>query len=1239
MVNVNILKSGEIGSYQVREIVPNIIHIVRHCGKYQPNVNYHIGDIVTSTNDGKLLQKVRNGIDSHENSATDFNLTVWKKIYTVKFHNLIANSRPYVGGGWRTFLKSSKATVSLGKTLLRFFQFITRILFNGVLSLSVSFIVAFVTMVFTWWVLGAIVNPERILTFASAVLVFVGSVKQMMKDIKNMKEEAEKKIKEAVSGLLEELVAKTSMLADSLTDNMKLPKLPSIFSSLNMSAIEIYSMVNEKDGIEKLSQRVIRAAFKSYVEKAKIRSTDTAYQILIIVQELITCLLKQKQKQVKAFGDVATRMVLSLIKNENDQKRINKDSDSDTSSSDDSDSDIEVDMSVLGSKKKRFTPSMVVKTCLESLISMSISTDSIHLRSAIDKFDSAVRSILKNENMQTSIPKYLFTFLKMLAMDSKVIQTAIKNFTGILEELMQDASTFKARIGTSLTPLAKFSLSIFSLQYLNMVCQKILFKDKVEIGEDLFDFEFIEKHEEKLFKFIDITLKRGPNSVEIERIGDEIRKLFIEDSTKKFRVASSEVNKLYKQLITPLSKEIAKSSSSFLHFALSTGSQSKANSHSSKNSKKTMVPHMKGASNEIRVLLLDVWTLCLDVWETIKRDKSNIYLENLSDALYKVLNSYAWDFFPQGNFGLHWPSRKLFTEYFVAEAKATLAKPSKQRAKILLHIFYGAEPHRHNTFCDMLKSFSWYQRLAEQKGIELETLHAATKNFFDGIRQYLVDIYEGKNPSLDKETNDSDENNELNKKFRKIYAWFTSLIKNGKGTSKTRISQIFDAEVMKDLRKSISMDKILPKEQDNSNFYDLLEELNLIKSDEKKSIVSMKFGFKKIIKECQVLFASFINVCGVPDALEEKILGMIQKKFYKATEGVGESENNLFGEIVFASIRSLLAKDKLMEYTKSTSIDIQSLASNLWKSLYPSLQTIFKSRKNKILRHIQAKYFPQLDVNQIKNALDLLISLSKISTSKSKLDTMKSIILKFIDLKYSTPIRKTQNGISKTQLDNGSQDKEEYSPAELTLAIKRKKEKAKILQYIEKGEKIRQVIQKFRLEKTKTKKMTKEEKYRKMFKEVDTSGDGQVDFNEFKVLVNKILKLNLSPQRMKSLFSESDSDGCGVLDLKEFEGAMGRLESELTTACLAKVGLTEATVYPLILFASVYLLGILAFILMGFSAFSSGAAFTAGVGSILPLVAGKSASLGNWIKNLKVKELVEKVLKEDFQGKGSKKNA
>ena len=51
------------------------------------------------------------------------------------------------------------------------------------------------------------------------------------------------------------------MMAANLTDTMKLQNYPGIFSSLNMSAIEIYSMVNEKDGIEKLSQRSLEQRF------------------------------------------------------------------------------------------------------------------------------------------------------------------------------------------------------------------------------------------------------------------------------------------------------------------------------------------------------------------------------------------------------------------------------------------------------------------------------------------------------------------------------------------------------------------------------------------------------------------------------------------------------------------------------------------------------------------------------------------------------------------------------------------------------------------------------------------------------------------------------------------------------------------------------------------------------------------------------------------------------------------
>ena len=49
----------------------------------------------------------------------------------------------------------------------------------------------------------------------------------------------------------------------------------------------------------------------------------------------------------------------------------------------------------------------------------------------------------------------------------------------------------------------------------------------------------------------------------------------------------------------------------------------------------------------------------------------------------------------------------------------------------------------------------------------------------------------------------------------------------------------------------------------------------------------------------------------------------------------------------------------------------------------------------------------------------------------------------------------------------------------------------------------------------------------------------------------------------KNLTKTKGKDSCYVIHLEK--GAMGRLESELTKACLAKVGLTEATVYPLII--------------------------------------------------------------------------
>ena len=153
----------------------------------------------------------------------------------------------------------------------------------------------------------------------------------------------------------------------------------------------------------------------------------------------------------------------------------------------------------------------------------------------------------------------------------------------------------------------------------------------------------------------------------------------------------------------------------------------------------------------------------------------------------------------------------------------------------------------------------------------------------------------------------------------------------------------------------------------------------------------------------------------------------------------------------------------------------------------------------------------------------------------------------------------------------------------------------------------------------------------KLFKEIDVSGDGQIDFDEFSILINKTLKLNLSQQCMKKMFSESDRSGEGTLNPQEFEVSMQKLAMEVVDVGLKKLGLTEHTLVPFFIMLVLYMLILITFILSGFAAFTPGTAFGAGVGSILPLLAGKTAGIGNLIENVDLKKIVDNVLREEFQ--------
>merc|ERR1712124_12640 len=64
------------------------------------------------------------------------------------------------------------------------------------------------------------------------------------------------------------------------------------------------------------------------------------------------------------------------------------------------------------------------------------------------------------------------------------------------------------------------------------------------------------------------------------------------------------------------------------------------------------------------------------------------------------------------------------------------------------------------------------------------------------------------------------------------------------------------------------------------------------------------------------------------------------------------------------------------------------------------------------------------------------------------------------------------------------------------------------------------------------------DRYKKCFKSVDSDNSDAIDFDEFKCLLQKLLKipygLELSEGRAKMLWAQADADGSGSVDFEEF---------------------------------------------------------------------------------------------------------
>merc|ERR1711871_1610385 len=130
------------------------------------------------------------------------------------------------------------------------------------------------------------------------------------------------------------------------------------------------------------------------------------------------------------------------------------------------------------------------------------------------------------------------------------------------------------------------------------------------------------------------------------------------------------------------------------------------------------------------------------------------------------------------------------------------------------------------------------------------------------------------------------------------------------------------------------------------------------------------------------------------------------------------------------------------------------------------------------------------------------------------------------------------------------------------------------------------------------------DKYDAMFYEVDTSGDGKIDFAEYRMLCNDTLSLNLSEHKMRKLFAISDVSNEGNLNINEFRGAMDTLQAEMSKSVLSRLGLSDEHLWFTIFVVFLALGGTLSFILVGFHAFTGGSAIAAGIGALLPLVTG-----------------------------------
>ena len=121
--------------------------------------------------------------------------------------------------------------------------------------------------------------------------------------------------------------------------------------------------------------------------------------------------------------------------------------------------------------------------------------------------------------------------------------------------------------------------------------------------------------------------------------------------------------------------------------------------------------------------------------------------------------------------------------------------------------------------------------------------------------------------------------------------------------------------------------------------------------------------------------------------------------------------------------------------------------------------------------------------------------------------------------------------------------------------------------------------------------------------------DEELALEEFEALLAS-LEVKLIPEKRKALFVQIDVSGDGVVNYQEFEQAWGILQEQIVDEQMQEAGMTKSKIMVLFTYAITLLILVFMFIFVGVAAFVKGGAFGSVVNSMMTAGAGGAMNSG-----------------------------